>query len=163
MGERVELAGSRCAFRLCQPEARVDGVPSARENGCNCIADAGARTGHEDDLCAGEVVHHAMPPFARTIWPLIQPASGDARKATRLAISLGCPRRFCGAMATMRSMSAWDFPRRNSSVSTGPGAMAFTVMPRDPSSFRSEEHTSELQSLMRISYAVFCLKKKKKQ
>src|SRR3546814_7424438 len=36
----------------------------------------------------------------------------------------------------------------------------------DPSAFghradRSEEHTSELQSLMRISYAVFCLKKKK--
>src|SRR3546814_3336257 len=29
--------------------------------------------------------------------------------------------------------------------------------------WRSEEHTSELQSLMRISYAVFCLKKKKKQ
>src|SRR3546814_5310295 len=29
------------------------------------------------------------------------------------------------------------------------------------SSMRSEEHTSELQSLMRISYAVFCLKKKK--
>src|SRR3546814_7797238 len=28
---------------------------------------------------------------------------------------------------------------------------------------RSEEHTSELQSLMRISYAVFCLKKKTKQ
>src|SRR3546814_3997537 len=28
---------------------------------------------------------------------------------------------------------------------------------------RSEEHTSELQSLMRISYAVFCLKKKKEQ
>src|SRR3546814_10209891 len=31
---------------------------------------------------------------------------------------------------------------------------------RDPAA-RSEEHTSELQSLMRISYAVFCLKKKK--
>src|SRR3546814_3535861 len=30
-----------------------------------------------------------------------------------------------------------------------------------PSLDRSEEHTSELQSLMRISYAVFCLKKKK--
>src|SRR3546814_6883620 len=29
--------------------------------------------------------------------------------------------------------------------------------------YRSEEHTSELQSLMRISYAVFCLKKKKTQ
>src|SRR3546814_6584105 len=30
-----------------------------------------------------------------------------------------------------------------------------------PGRYRSEEHTSELQSLMRISYAVFCLKKKK--
>src|SRR3546814_5088045 len=30
-----------------------------------------------------------------------------------------------------------------------------------PNNTRSEEHTSELQSLMRISYAVFCLKKKK--
>src|SRR3546814_4363056 len=33
----------------------------------------------------------------------------------------------------------------------------------DGGPLRSEEHTSELQSLMRISYAVFCLKKKKKQ
>src|SRR3546814_6998803 len=32
-----------------------------------------------------------------------------------------------------------------------------------PDSSRSEEHTSELQSLMRISYAVFCLKKKNMQ
>src|SRR3546814_1730496 len=34
---------------------------------------------------------------------------------------------------------------------------------RDLVAERSEEHTSELQSLMRISYAVFCLKKKKTQ
>src|SRR3546814_9550659 len=40
--------------------------------------------------------------------------------------------------------------------STGPACMFVT----DPTG-RSEEHTSELQSLMRISYAVFCLKKKK--
>src|SRR3546814_1998967 len=32
---------------------------------------------------------------------------------------------------------------------------------QDAGRIRSEEHTSELQSLMRISYAVFCLKKKK--
>src|SRR3546814_8496610 len=37
---------------------------------------------------------------------------------------------------------------------------AVTVWPISTST-RSEEHTSELQSLMRISYAVFCLKKKK--
>src|SRR3546814_1564736 len=34
---------------------------------------------------------------------------------------------------------------------------------KDANVVRSEEHTSELQSLMRISYAVFCLKKKKTQ
>src|SRR3546814_2558632 len=34
---------------------------------------------------------------------------------------------------------------------------------RDSPTLRSEEHTSELQSLMRISYAVFCLKNKKTQ
>src|SRR3546814_5317713 len=35
------------------------------------------------------------------------------------------------------------------------------AMPESSARSRSEEHTSELQSLMRISYAVFCLKKKK--
>src|SRR3546814_18328254 len=35
------------------------------------------------------------------------------------------------------------------------------LLPDIPVRHRSEEHTSELQSLMRISYAVFCLKKKK--
>src|SRR3546814_5711660 len=40
------------------------------------------------------------------------------------------------------------------------GADDYLSKPFNP---RSEEHTSELQSLMRISYAVFCLKKKKKQ
>src|SRR3546814_7038237 len=37
----------------------------------------------------------------------------------------------------------------------------YKVQPTDNAARRSEEHTSELQSLMRISYAVFCLKKKK--
>src|SRR3546814_1262125 len=49
-----------------------------------------------------------------------------------------------------------------------PQGQSFVVETNDPSleggiefGQRSEEHTSELQSLMRISYAVFCLKKKK--
>src|SRR3546814_4767977 len=37
------------------------------------------------------------------------------------------------------------------------------VVAQVKSKVRSEEHTSELQSLMRISYAVFCLKKKKQK
>src|SRR3546814_10637266 len=40
--------------------------------------------------------------------------------------------------------------------------VAFGLHYRNVDKNRSEEHTSELQSLMRISYAVFCLKKKKK-
>src|SRR3546814_9220710 len=39
---------------------------------------------------------------------------------------------------------------------------AYAEQPKLASYLRSEEHTSELQSLMRISYAVFCLKKKNK-
>src|SRR3546814_8690103 len=44
----------------------------------------------------------------------------------------------------------------------GPEPIVGDLPPGNGSYARSEEHTSELQSLMRISYAVFCLKKKKK-
>src|SRR3546814_8061763 len=47
-------------------------------------------------------------------------------------------------------------------VST-PAAWYMRMRTAPPVSTRSEEHTSELQSLMRISYAVFCLKKKKEK
>src|SRR3546814_9101912 len=57
------------------------------------------------------------------------------------------------------------FQSRLNGVAVGVVHGANPCCPRaDPSSAhaaRSEEHTSELQSLMRISYAVFCLKKKK--
>src|SRR3546814_1020700 len=46
-----------------------------------------------------------------------------------------------------------DYVRRGAKAATDPVALA--------AASRSEEHTSELQSLMRHSYAVFCLKKKK--
>src|SRR3546814_3545224 len=49
--------------------------------------------------------------------------------------------------------NSWD----NWHLSTGPMLM------NDPTSPRSEEHTSELQSLIRIPYPVFCLKKKKQK
>src|SRR3546814_1902219 len=57
----------------------------------------------------------------------------------------GCVRRLAGRFVWMYADGAPDFVIR---FSNGPDC-------------RSEEHTSELQSLMRISYAVFCLKKKK--
>src|SRR3546814_5031373 len=48
-------------------------------------------------------------------------------------------------------------------LDVGTAARARNRGAAEASGKRSEEHTSELQSLMRISYAVFCLKKKKKQ
>src|SRR3546814_1295701 len=46
------------------------------------------------------------------------------------------------------------------SIDSNQGPMASSIWGRVIPGIRSEEHTSELQSLMRISYAVFCLKKK---
>src|SRR3546814_1650165 len=51
-------------------------------------------------------------------------------------------------------------PRGWSKAAKGRAARWYRALPARVSR-RSEEHTSELQSLMRISYAVFCLKKKK--
>src|SRR3546814_8648669 len=48
-------------------------------------------------------------------------------------------------------------------LGTGASLFTETIFENRYMHVRSEEHTSELQSLMRISYAVFCLKKKKKK
>src|SRR3546814_6049749 len=72
-----------------------------------------------------------------------------------------------------RSTAAGLLPRYNRGVALNrkprratrgpPRYLVSPSAPRGRRSCRSEEHTSELQSLMRISYAVFCLKKKKNQ
>src|SRR3546814_6458473 len=82
-------------------------------------------------------------PTAKTVRRQMLPAtscSGMPVKATTISLvtSLRAPKR----------------PRAVSQTAYQPMLVAFSP--------RSEEHTSELQSLMRISYAVFCLKKKKK-
>src|SRR3546814_8951923 len=51
-------------------------------------------------------------------------------------------------------LARWRFPPVRSRKKSPPPRR----LPRRRARFRSEEHTSELQSLMRISYAVFCLK-----
>src|SRR3546814_5869269 len=70
---------------------------------------------------------------------------------------------FC-AYALLAGAHGVDF-RRNYRVLLRGSAVLQCSRPAHPVGVmqpRSEEHTSELQSLMRISYAVFCLKKKKK-
>src|SRR3546814_6403384 len=73
----------------------------------------------------------------------------------------------CAAVSPAASMRRWRagcHPHSRPSSSTA-GIRAIGVFAISWAStgdgWRSEEHTSELQSLMRISYAVFCLKKKK--
>src|SRR3546814_1312737 len=92
--------------------------------------------------------------------------SGHLRRGgtTRIAESIGAARRnLSGGMTAIRPMQ-----RRERAIVGGRYLNSAYGMPAASSlasrrSSRSEEHTSELQSLMRISYAVFCLKKKIKK
>src|SRR3546814_2364120 len=99
-------------------------------------------------------------------------SQGTSRSARSCTISAGRPIRgalFCAwnssnevstmdsNIATMRRHSRIGRPTRRAkriAASTGSAAGAISTA-------RSEEHTSELQSIMRTSYAVFCLQKKK--
>src|SRR3546814_8757423 len=85
-------------------------------------------------------IQRAIPPCSERAWP-----------------SLGG--RPVSAADGLSNRCRYDLPNRESSQAAKaphPGYVA--CLGRGD---RSEEHTSELQSLMRISYAVFCLKKKK--
>src|SRR3546814_7197426 len=77
------------------------------------------------------------------------------RSAT-IAVAFGCP--FEGPVDPERVVA---MARRIAAAGAIEVAIADTIGIARPAEVeRSEEHTSELQSLMRISYAVFCLKKK---
>src|SRR3546814_7553282 len=69
---------------------------------------------------------------------------------------------FRSSIMNSRTSSSHASPmaRRSRSTAVEPSSMVPISSSRRGSRPRSEEHTSELQSLMRISYAVFCLKKK---
>src|SRR3546814_15575233 len=61
-----------------------------------------------------------------------------------------------------RSYTSLRCPMVATSTKSWPFSISQMIR-KSPTRYRSEEHTSELQSLMRISYAVFCLKKKKEK
>src|SRR3546814_10382061 len=69
---------------------------------------------------------------------------------------------FFPAEARVEGILFWDMILELASKATAQPIETSVPAPvKAPAANRSEEHTSELQSLMRISYAVFCLKKKK--
>src|SRR3546814_4134620 len=71
------------------------------------------------------------------------------------------PRRIVDRDVPARAMRC--HPPRQRAIGGHQGGGLARFLQRRAQCQRSEEHTSELQSLMRISYAVFCLKKKKKK
>src|SRR3546814_7786410 len=95
-----------------------------------------------------EVRHESAPPRSQHRHPLPRRRAAELRPVRREKPARA--RRAAGDRAHHRRAG------RPAALS----ALASPALPRAP---RSEEHTSELQSLMRNSYAVFCLKKKNKQ
>src|SRR3546814_9125444 len=96
-----------------------------------------------------------MAPPALSVGKVAQFVHGQWRghrdRRCPLARAASRPRLWRGGRTwLLTAISSRGSPRRKSRTGV-----------RGPSGARSEEHTSELQSLMRISYAVFCLKKKK--
>src|SRR3546814_7198731 len=100
------------------------------------------------DVCSSDLpVRPCEPPSGATA-ARYAAAAGDALRGLRR----NCGGRECALPGYGRANGTGAESSRGRSAYRGAG-----------SGERSEEHTSELQSLMRISYAVFCLKKKKKK
>src|SRR3546814_9370146 len=97
------------------------------------------------DLIGGQYRHIGAPVVARDEGAFFGRGRGAARRAFRGTGGGG------GARPDRPGTLDFGEARRSSDPRESGGAEPF---------LRSEEHTSELQSLMRISYAVFCLKKK---
>src|SRR3546814_4234532 len=94
------------------------------------------------DVCSSDLFHH-------------QPVAGARRRRARERAPPQAVERRARCAAGRRHLSQAELPRRRAAGDE------FDDPYRPADDRRSEEHTSELQSLMRISYAVFCLKKKR--
>src|SRR3546814_6507850 len=83
--------------------------------------------------------------------------SQERTQPARRLVKHDAPRLTCGANEQVTTFHAfpWREPQEQEPIGWQAGGGE-----RDGHSGRSEEHTSELQSLLRISYAVFCLKTK---
>src|SRR3546814_4180007 len=110
-----------------------------------------------------------VPPAVDTDWPM--PRASEEENASTIIIPGWCRSRPCLDSSLNMTPELEIITSDEMSYLSGDASRARSIglakasptiaMALTPSrSMRSEEHTSELQSLMRISYAVFCLKKK---
>src|SRR3546814_5907601 len=121
--------------------------------------------------CASLARRRAISVLPTPVGPIIRMFLGST-SSRRSSGNCWRRQRLRSAMATARLASFWPTMKRSSSETISRGERLVTrlqafdgeaVVGVDADTGgRSEEHTSELQSLMRISYDVFCLKKKNK-
>src|SRR3546814_2408058 len=106
------------------------------------------------DVCSSDLHREGSLAAAARLQQLAEPGDDAQRVERALA---GVRRQRMAALPVLRRLhqGADDFAAAVVADLDQPRAFLAVVV-------RSEEHTSELQSLMRISYAVFCLKKKTK-
>src|SRR3546814_9667688 len=107
------------------------------------------------DVCSSDLP--AQPPNHEAC---LRRQECDGRKRSKVRRSHATFSAPCGTTPDLPDRTPWTRLRRN----RRPGsAECRRSVPPIPGHGKSEEHTSELQSLMRNSYAVFCLTKKNKQ
>src|SRR3546814_9979453 len=109
------------------------------------------------DVCSSDLIgteSSRLTPVPSTVRPRLRSAALEGAR-NRPTDSVGSR-----AGSAMRDAAAGTV-RAGIDGNRAPDATFCRAQARRPA-HRSEEHTSELQSLMRISYAVFCLKKKNK-
>src|SRR3546814_4714671 len=108
------------------------------------------------DVCSSDLGHQRRCSFQVYGWHRVRVLLARRRMSARAAWRNRVALEAICAMAFAPSADGIDCAPYLDERGSNP---AWTVR----TNMRSEEHTSELQSLMRISYAVFCLKKKKQK
>src|SRR3546814_1309023 len=112
------------------------------------------RSTRTDTLCPYTTLFRSAEGGAAPVFDVIQPAERRGAGAAPVAVG-GRPAGRRVRYAGPDGNDLWGVHPRTAGDFAGVGCAS--------DGRRSEEHTSELQSLMRISYAVFCLKKKNKK
>src|SRR3546814_7964464 len=142
-----------CSSDLQIPNLLIGGILGPRGDAYGLNRDITAESAEEYHAVQLETLKRAQVDFACAMtFNNIPEATGAARAAARIGVPLSVA---LTLDSTHRLKSGPTLGEAITEIDAQTGL--------DAPDYRSEEHTSELQSLMRISYAVFCLKKKNKR
>src|SRR3546814_6575635 len=118
------------------------------------------------DVCSSDLHRQARPRRRQRQLAVAAEREQHDRQAEHQGDDAEDHRQVAGAHAHRRANAVVEGADKKPAADGGDdqaGEQVAAISTEHGKTSRSEEHTSELQSLMRISYAVFCLKKKKTQ